>query len=82
MRVKITRVVSGHRYMRTDFMDGYLQDKPSVGKSITAFGKSLDDDPEKTRVLTTSPVVKIEGNLYYTKNSTYRIEPIGECDND
>ncbi len=76
MKVKLTKIASTHNNLRTTEIQGTLAYPIEVGESIIIYSEALDGIPDHTRVLRTTPVLRIENTLYYTKNSTYRIEYI------
>ena len=73
--VKLIKVKSNHKNLRTDTVEGVIQSLPKVGEPIVLFGKGLEFG---TRVVHTTPIQSIEKieNVYtvITQNSTYRLE--------
>jgi hypothetical protein len=47
---------------------------PKIGKPLVFFAESLDIGKD-FRYIVTSRLVSIEGNIYETENSTYKIDP-------
>lgn len=81
MMIRITKESNNENKMRTKSMDGSpLSYPPLEGNSFVVLGKALDNDPAKTRGLTTSVVQKVTktdtGYIINTLNSTYRIEEL------
>lgn len=74
-RVLLTKITSTHEDLRTDVIEGYLYstNPVEVGKSITVMAEPLDREMD-VRCIRTSPVQRIEGDLYHTLKSTYKIE--------
>lgn len=77
MKVRLSKIQSNHRNMRSPDMVGELRGPLTLGESITVVGKALDPKFD-IRIIMTSPVQRIEGDLYYTENSVYRVEHLKE----
>ena len=79
--IKLTRLESNHNNLRTSEIYGYLQTTLVVGEEIMITAKPLDASFD-VRCIHTTPILEIDGNIYRTKNSVYRIEFVEElCDN-
>lgn len=63
--------------LRTEDVVGVLAQEVRVGESLRLYSQPLD--PRCTvRTITTSPIVRIEGNIIHTQNSSYLLEPVNE----
>jgi hypothetical protein len=72
MQVKLTKIESTHNNVRTTEVVGELAFWPEVGDRIALLGDPLSPLAD-ARVVITSPVQRIEGDLFYTLNSIYRL---------
>lgn len=77
MKARLTKIVSSHNNLRTDEVVGELAFWPSTGERICMLGESLTD-PDAHRSVITSPICKIEGDLFHTLNSVYRLERLDD----
>ncbi len=75
--VKLTRLESNHDNLRTSEIYGYLQTPLVIGEEIMITAKPLDASFD-VRCIHTTPILAIDGNIYRTKNSVYRIEFVGD----
>ena len=73
IKIRMTRLDSNHENLRTPFVEGYSYCPLEVGSEIMITAQPLDDNFD-VRCIRTTKVKKIEGDLYYTSNSIYRIE--------
>lgn len=76
MKVRLTKIESSHNNLRTDIVEGDLLYWPGVGESIIVTAKPLVEGG--MRLVRTSPVSKIEGDLFHTLNSVYRLERLDD----
>ena len=77
MKVIVEQLKSSHDRLRTKSFEATLVGEPKVGEPLVFFSDPLD--PGKCiRYITTSKVVSIEGNVYETENSTYKIDEYKE----
>ena len=76
MKVRLTRIESSHSNLRTDTVEGDLLYWPVVGESIIITAEPLVESG--MRLVRTSSVCKIEGDLFHTRNSVYRLERLDE----
>ena len=78
-QVKLTKLRSSHKNLRTDVVEGIALDLPKEGDYFQIFGEGLEFG---TRVVTTTAIQKVEklGNeyLFHTLNSTYKLEVLDE----
>jgi hypothetical protein len=73
-RVRLTKLESTHNNLRTDVVEGILLSPLHLGYPIYVECEPLNKLDDYRRCVTTTPIVSIEGDIYKTKNSTYRIE--------
>lgn len=77
--VRLTKIRSNHKNLRTDEIEGVTLDLPKEGKYFQMFGKGLEFG---TRAITTTTIKKVEqmGSeyLFHTLNSTYKLEVMDE----
>jgi hypothetical protein len=79
--VKLTKVESNHKNLRTDTVEGVTEKLPAVGDSFVLIGKSLTEGMNARIVYTTEiQFVENMGNEYMfkTRNSTYKMEVLTE----
>jgi len=80
-KIKITRLDSSHKNLRTDEVVGTVEELPTVGNSLDLVGKSLTPGPGMTfRLVTTSIIQKVEEDKFFTENSTYAWELLNDDD--
>jgi len=77
-QVKLSRIKNGSA-LRTDEVEGFTERLPTVGKSFGMLGVALDPNNGNMRVITTSPVKKVESLdhdaiQFETQNSIYRLD--------
>lgn len=76
--IKLTKVRSSHDNLRTDTVLGGIAAIPVVGDYMAVWAESLDGDPEKVRIISTSLIknVSVSGSVYEveTQNSAYTVE--------
>lgn len=78
-KVKLTRVASSHRNLRTDFVVGECFNLPRVGSCFFMWGPPLDPTAGSERQVETTPVKTVTGlfngaTRFTTQNSTYDLE--------
>ncbi len=72
IKVRFTRIESNHENLRTNSVVGWLHTPLEVGETILVTAEPLNKSFE-VRCVNTTEIVRIEGNRYHTKNSTYEI---------
>lgn len=74
MRVRLERLESTHRNLRTDHVEGDAERMPQVGVCFRMLAPGLEFG---TRFIETSPVVRVDdGGVFHTANSTYKLTEI------
>jgi hypothetical protein len=79
--VKLTKIESNHKNLRTDTVEGVTEMLPTVGESFILIGKPLTEGAIFRTVFTTEiQFVERMGNeiMFKTRNSTYKVEIITE----
>lgn len=75
--VRLTKLSSSHKNLRTDVIEGTAPNLPEKGQSFVVFGESLTPE-NNVRVVQTTEVQSVEtmGNehVFQTLNSTYKVE--------
>lgn len=72
-KIRMTRIESNHENLRTPFVEGILLTPLEVGEEILVAAEPLNK-AFAVRYVTTTPIQRIEGNVYHTANSVYLIE--------
>lgn len=80
IKVKLTKLMSSHKNLRTDTVEGVTLSLPVVGERFIMWGEGLEDK-EATREVVTTPVLTAtpfnNGHLIFeTANSVYRVDRI------
>ncbi len=78
-KVKLTKIESSHKNLRTDIVEGLTESMPVVDQDFVMFAEALE--PGGTiRYIRTSPVKEVtedrNGLSFKTNNSSYRLELI------
>lgn len=71
-KVRMTRIESNHENLRTPSVEGFLHTELKVGNPIVITAEPLVSWAD-VRCITTTDIERIEGNLYYTRNSIYEV---------
>lgn len=71
---KLTKVSSTHNNLRTDVVVGTMITDLEIGSPIIMAANGLVRG--SVRYVHTTPIVKVEGNRYFTNNSEYIIEEV------
>lgn len=78
MRVTLRRLVSSHTNLRTETVEGYAANKPTVGEPFEMWAVPLDNPAAFLRQIVTSPVAILRENganlTFTTRNNTYELE--------
>lgn len=82
MKVRLTKKMSNHQHLRTDWVEGETGDLPTIGECFVMFAKPLDPAAD-IRGIKTTPVISLEylGNntiMFKTANSIYALERLDE----
>lgn len=72
---KLTKIQSKHNNVRTKEMLGIPFEMPRVGDCFVMHGESITLGGAYRQICTT-PVVRIEGETFFTKNSQYKLEAL------
>ena len=75
MKVRLTKIQSNHTNLRTDVIEGECFNPPKLGRIFSMWSEGLEDK-SAVRNITTTPVVEIDGEIFKTANSTYKIEKL------
>ena len=70
-KVKLTKIKSNHKNLRTDTVEGFSNSLPTVGEPFNMWGEGLEFG---TRWITTTPVITINKCGFDTANSSYHID--------
>jgi hypothetical protein len=76
-KVRLTRLDSNHQNLRTPTVEGLLHSALEVGEEIWITAEPLDKSLD-VRAIRTTPIERIDGDIYHTANSIYRIELLGK----
>lgn len=73
MKVRLTRLESSHRNLRTDSVEGDAPRLPKVGHRFSMAAAPLDPAAD-IRLIETSPVFELVPGGFKTMNSHYQLE--------
>ncbi len=79
MQVRLTRLNNAGNNLRTDSVEGTLIRPVKEGHPIQIEAVALALPAPVLRYVTTSPVVKIEGEDVWTENTHYRLERLSNA---
>lgn len=75
MKAKLSLISSTHDLLRTDEVVGYVVGPPVTGLRFVIYAESLDSNKD-VRMVSTSPVLSVEGSRFTTRNSVYEFEAL------